>query len=85
MDLEQHAPTSIYMDNKAAISIGTNHGYTARAKHIDLRAHFVRDHVENDNIKLEYVPSAGQVADYLTKAVPTPRLMELRRLSGIVE
>ncbi|KAJ0412135.1 hypothetical protein ATCC90586_004055 [Pythium insidiosum] len=85
MGLEQHAPTSIYMDNKAAISIATNHGYTARAKHIDLRAHFVRDHVENDNIKLEYVPSAGQVADYLTKAVPTPRLMELRRLSGIVD
>ncbi|KAJ0393889.1 hypothetical protein P43SY_007544 [Pythium insidiosum] len=76
MGLEQHAPTSIYMDIKAAISIATNHGYTARAKHIDLRAYFVRDHVENDNIKLEYVPSAGQVVDYLTKAMPTPRLME---------
>ncbi|KAJ0392242.1 hypothetical protein ATCC90586_011424 [Pythium insidiosum] len=31
MGLEQHAPTSIYMGNKAANSIATNHGYTARA------------------------------------------------------
>ncbi|GMF35189.1 unnamed protein product [Phytophthora lilii] len=73
----------IYLDNKSAISIATNHGYTPRAKHIDLRAHFVRDHVEAGNIKLEHVPSSEQLADYLTKAIPTPQLVKLREASGI--
>jgi hypothetical protein len=77
--------SSIYMDNQSAISIAVNHGYTPRAKHIDLRAHFVRDHVEQGNVKLVYIPSQKQLADYLTKAVPTPHFVELRDQSGLSE
>ncbi|GMF37522.1 unnamed protein product [Phytophthora lilii] len=76
--------STIYLDNKSAISIATNHGYTPRAKHIDLRAHFVRDHVEAGNIKLEHVPSSEQLADYLTKAIPTPQLVKLREASVVL-
>lgn len=85
LGLQPTGASKILMDNKSAISIATNQGYTPRAKHIDLRAHFVRDHVEQGNIKLEYVPSGDQLADFLTKAVPTPRLIQLRELSGVVE
>ncbi|KAL8013243.1 putative reverse transcriptase, RNA-dependent DNA polymerase [Plasmopara halstedii] len=74
--------STIYLDNKSAISIATNQGYTPRANHIDLRAHFVRDQVEAGNIKLEHVPSAEQLADYLTKPVPTPQLVKLREVEG---
>ena len=42
--------TTVHMDNKSAISIATNQGYTPRAKHIDLEVHFVRDHVEKRTI-----------------------------------
>jgi hypothetical protein len=49
-------PTAIHLDNQLAISIANNHGYTPRAKHIDLRAHFVRDHVEKANITVKYIP-----------------------------
>ncbi|GMF22168.1 unnamed protein product [Phytophthora lilii] len=63
--------------------MGYKIGNTPRAKHIDLRAHFVRDHVEAGNIKLEHVPSSEQLADYLTKAIPTPQLVKLREASGI--
>ena len=72
------------MDNKSAISMATNLGYTPRAKHIDLRDHFVRDHVESGNISLKYVPSEDQLADFLTKAIPTPRFTHLRELRNIV-
>ncbi|TYZ57133.1 hypothetical protein PybrP1_002567 [[Pythium] brassicae (nom. inval.)] len=71
------------MDNQSAIQIATNRSYTPRAKHIDLRAHFVRDHVESATIELKYVPSKSQLSDLLTKVLPTPRFAELRNSSGI--
>ncbi|GMF63004.1 unnamed protein product [Phytophthora fragariaefolia] len=76
--------TDVFIDNKAAISIASNSGYTPRAKHIDLRVHFVRDHVENGTIKVEHVCSARQLADYLTKPLPTPQFMLLEAASGVV-
>ncbi|GMF31616.1 unnamed protein product [Phytophthora fragariaefolia] len=85
MGIKVNGPTASHVDKKSAISIAVNHGYTPRAKHIDLRAHFVCDHVEKGSIKLEYVASEDQLADYLTKSVPTPRLTKLREASGLRE
>ena len=72
------------MDYKSAISMATNLGYMPRAKHIDLWTYFVRDHVESGNISLTYVPSEDQLANFLTKTIPTPRFTQLRELSKIV-
>ncbi|KAJ0392180.1 hypothetical protein P43SY_011887 [Pythium insidiosum] len=83
MGVKIDKPSVINLDSKSAMSIATNHGYTPRAKHIDLRAHFVRDHVADATIALEYVPSELQIADGLTKPVPTPRFVNLRRLCGV--
>ena len=41
--LQSSGATKIMMDNKSAICMATNLGYTPRAKHIYPRAHFVRD------------------------------------------
>lgn len=49
--------TTVKLDNQSAIAIATNIGYQSRAKHIDIRHHFVRDHVESGTVKLEYVPT----------------------------
>ncbi|POM62824.1 polyprotein [Phytophthora palmivora] len=51
MGLKSVGATPVFVDNKSAISMATNHGYTPRAKHIDLRAHFVRDHVSKETMK----------------------------------
>lgn len=64
-------PITLLMDNKSAIAMAMNQGYTPRAKHIDLRAHFVRDHITAGRIKLEYIPTEYQLADFLTKSVPS--------------
>lgn len=48
------------------MSIANNGGYNPRTKHIDLNVHFVRDHVEKGDIKLIYVPTKFQLADFLT-------------------
>ena len=38
-------------------------------KHIDIRYHFIKDHVLNGNIELIFVPSAGEITDVFTKAL----------------
>ncbi|KAE9338779.1 hypothetical protein PF008_g11896 [Phytophthora fragariae] len=76
--------TDIFIDNKAAISMASNSGYTPRAPHIDLRVHFVRDHIENGAIKVQHVRSAQQLADYITKPLPTPQFVLLVTASGVV-
>ena len=84
LGLQSAGATKIMMANKSAISMATNLGYTPRAKHVDLQAHFVRDHVESGNISLTYKPSEDQLADFLTRAIPTPRFTQLRELSNIL-
>jgi hypothetical protein len=73
------------MDNKAAIAMAERVGYQSRAKHIDLRYHFVRDAINDGVLSLEYVPSAEQLAPFMTKALPTPQFAKLVRSAGIVD
>jgi len=64
---------TIYEDNQGAIALANNPEYHARTKHIDIQYHFVRECVENGDIKLEYCPTADMVADALTKVLPKER------------
>ena len=44
-------------DNTSAINIAKNHVQHYRTKHIDIRYHFLRDHVEKGDIVLQFVES----------------------------
>ncbi|TPX52374.1 hypothetical protein PhCBS80983_g06488 [Powellomyces hirtus] len=68
---ESARPTTIYEDNQSCISLAMNPVHHARTKHIDIRHHFIRDHVDKE-IHLEYLPTAEMVADSLTKPLPAP-------------
>jgi hypothetical protein len=74
---------TIYDDSQGAIALAYNPEHHARTKHVDVRYHFVRDHVENERIKLEYCPTKEMVADALTKALPKGRHEELVKRMGL--
>ncbi|KAJ9538233.1 hypothetical protein OSB04_030966 [Centaurea solstitialis] len=57
----------IYCDSKSAIQITANPVQHSRTKHIDIRYHFIKDHVEKGNIELYFVESDYQLADLFTK------------------
>jgi hypothetical protein len=61
----------LYVDNRSAIALAENSGYRARTKHIDVRYHYIRQQVQNGQIKLEYLPTAEMPADGLTKPLNT--------------
>ncbi|TDH69627.1 hypothetical protein CCR75_006040 [Bremia lactucae] len=54
----------VLMHNKSAIAMASNQGYISRARHIDLRAHFVRGHIEAGGIKVKYIPTNNQSTVY---------------------
>ena len=81
----QNAPTLIYEDNRTCIAWSEGSvGGSDRAKHIDLRKHFVHDAVQAKTLKLEVVASADNVADILTKPLTQAPFQLLRkRLLGL--
>jgi hypothetical protein len=62
-------PQQIYVDNNGAIEWTRNPKDHDRAKHIDIRYHFVRDAIEDKLVELQRVDSKGNTADLLTKAL----------------
>lgn len=69
---------SLYVDNQSAIKLISNPVYHKKTKHIDVKFNFIREKVELGIIKLNYIPSNSQLADMLTKALPTQAFMYLR-------
>ena len=57
----------IFCDNTSVIAITQNLVQHSRTKHIDIRYHFIREHVMNGNVELHFFPSEKQLADIFTK------------------
>ncbi|GJY54149.1 retrovirus-related pol polyprotein from transposon TNT 1-94 [Tanacetum coccineum] len=64
---------SLYYDNKSAIALCCNNVQHSRAKHIDIRYHFIKEQVENGIVELYFVRSEYQLADIFTKPLPRER------------
>ncbi|WRX26838.1 Reverse transcriptase [Theobroma cacao] len=74
----------IYCDNKSVINISKNPVQHSRTKHIEIRHHFVRDHVVKGDIKIEFVNTLHQLADIFTKPLNENRFYEIRRNLGMI-
>ena len=57
----------ILCDNTSAIAITENPVQHSRTKYIDIKYHFIREHVMNGTVKLLFVLSEMQLADVFTK------------------
>nr|GFA87026.1 hypothetical protein [Tanacetum cinerariifolium] len=63
----------IYCDLKLAIAISCNWVQHSRTKHIAVRYHFIKEHVEKGTIELYFVKTDYQLADIFSKALPADR------------
>ncbi|GJZ66848.1 hypothetical protein Tco_0630088 [Tanacetum coccineum] len=65
----------MYCDNKSVIALCCNNVQHSRSKHIDIRFHFIKEHVRNWwVIKLYFVNTEYQLADIFTKALGRERI-----------
>ena len=60
---------TIHQDNQSTITLAKNPIHYARTKHIDIQHHYIRECVENEAIRLLYIPMEQMVADSLMKAL----------------
>ena len=81
-DLHFHE-TKILCDNTSAINLSKNSILHSRTKHIDVRYHFLRDHVEKKNVSLFYVDTKLQLADIFTKPLCEEDFCRIRGELGI--
>lgn len=75
--------TTIYCDNQGAIALAKDPRFHARTKHIAIQHHWVREKIADETIQLEYVSTAMQVADGLTKALPKAPFEAFRDALGL--
>ncbi|GKA55809.1 hypothetical protein Tco_0754881, partial [Tanacetum coccineum] len=59
----------MYCDSKSAIAISCNPVQHSKTKHIDIRYHFIKEHVEKGTVELYFVGTEYQLADLFTKAL----------------
>ncbi|KAE8655248.1 hypothetical protein F3Y22_tig00117034pilonHSYRG01564 [Hibiscus syriacus] len=83
LNFAQEKATQIYLDNRSAIEFAKNHVHHERSKHIDLKFHFIREHVKEKEIELVHVKSEYQAADIFTKSLSTRLLEKMRNLLGM--
>jgi hypothetical protein len=81
----QTAPTIIYEDNATCLKWANGAvGGTDRAKHIDLRQHFIHEALEKKIVHLQNIKGTENVADILTKPLVKAKFIPFRNtLMGI--
>ncbi|GKC43383.1 hypothetical protein Tco_1061105 [Tanacetum coccineum] len=67
----------IFYDNINDIAISNNPVLYSRTKHIDIRYHFIRDHILKGDIELHFIPTQYQLANIFTKPLDEPTFRRL--------
>ena len=80
---EPEGPTTLMEDNQSSIAMAKNPQFHGRAKHIDIRHHFIRERVNEGDIQLVYCPTGDMMADMLTKGLNRYQLKNLMDRAGI--
>ena len=67
------------------INISKNLVLYSRTKHIEIRHHFIRDHVLKGDVVLEFVDTKNQLADIFTKPINKDSFYTIRRELGLLD
>ena len=66
------------MDNQGAIALAENYISNSRTKHIERRHYFIRECVENGKLRVPFVPTKDNVADFFTKPLTGKTFFDMR-------
>ena len=78
-------PITIFADNQGSIALAKNPEFHSRTKHISIQQHFVREKVEEGQVRMEYLSTGDMIADLLTKALPRDKVERFRKDMGVYE
>jgi len=76
---------SLLCDNISTINLTKNPMQHSRTKDIEIRHHFIRDHVNNDDCVIQFVNSENQLVDLFTKPLNKEIFNFLKNELGIID
>jgi hypothetical protein len=76
-------PISIWCDSQSAMHLIKNAVISARSKHIDVQHHFLKERVARGEVVFMYCNTSANVADCLTKALPSVKFADFRGGLGL--
>jgi hypothetical protein len=72
------SPPEMKVDNQSAIAVAYNPEHLQRVKHMERRHFFVRELVENHQIRVPFVRTVDNLADFFTKPLPAKQFFAMR-------
>ena len=75
----------VYCDNVSAVYMTQNPVHHGRTKHVELDIHFVCEKVAVGDIRVAHVPARHQLADIMTKGLPTTLVEDFRSSLCVVD
>lgn len=72
INMSQQLPGTLRGDNESAIALTKNTKNHARAKHIAVKEHYIREQVKEGDIEVIHIASEDNIADIFTKPLPRP-------------
>lgn len=76
---------TVNCDNQGAITLAKDNKFHSHTKHTDLQYHFIREAVDEEKLKLKYIPTSKNVADVFTKALAKPKFQQFVKMLGLRE
>ena len=73
-----YKPILIHEDNMGCIAMSLNPVMHQTAKHIDIKHHFIREKVANNDVRVVYISTDKMLADALTKPLAKITFLRLR-------
>ncbi|GME82246.1 unnamed protein product [[Candida] boidinii] len=73
----------LYEDNNGCILLAAHPVFHSRTKHIDVRHHFLREHLAKGDFDLVHVGTNHMAADMLTKPLGKVKFVQLCQLLGV--
>ncbi|KAK7390792.1 hypothetical protein VNO78_18871 [Psophocarpus tetragonolobus] len=72
-------------DNTSSINLTKNPVMHSRTKHIEVRHHFIRDHVLKGDREIEFIDTNNQLTDIFTKPLAKDKFFTIRNELGILD
>jgi len=70
----------IYCDNVVVIYLSKNPILHSRAKHIEIKHHFIRDYVQKGILDIQFIDNEHQWTDIFTKPLTVERFDFLKKI-----
>ena len=78
-----NSSSTLYIDNRSALSVAKNPEHHGRMKHLDLRFYWLRNEVEKGTITMVHLPTEEMPADIMTKALGRLKVGEMVDMLGL--